>query len=116
MLKVYTSYNCSSCRKVMDWFHEYGLVFEEYNFFARGLTEQEVIHILKYADNGFEDVISERSKIFAKYKDEIKEMTTKELINFIVLHPSVLKRPIIVDEATETIMSGYNNNDLFDLL
>ncbi len=116
MLKVYTSYNCSSCKKVMNWLDESGFGYEEYNFFSKGLSEEDVTHILKYTKNGFEDVISERSKIYNKYKGEIEEMKTKELIEFIIDNPSILKRPILVDDVTKSIKVGYNVIEMDELL
>ena len=100
----------------MQWLKANGIGFEEYNFFSQDLTEEEVVNILKYAHNGFEDIISERSKIYLKYKDQLDEMTTKELINFIIANPSILKRPLLVDHAMEIILVGYNENDLEDEL
>ncbi len=116
MLKVYTSYNCSSCKKVMAWLEETGIGYDEYNFFSRGLNEAEVLNILKYAHNGFEDVISERSKVYQRYKEEISNMSTKSLIQFIIDNPAVLKRPILVDDATQKIQIGYNMAELEELL
>ncbi len=116
MLKVYTSYNCSSCKKVMKWLDDSGIGYDEYNFFSRGLSEKEVLNILKYAHNGFEDVISERSNAYQRHKDSICEMTTKELIQFIIDNPAVLKRPILVDDVTEKMQIGYNVVDLDELL
>lgn len=116
MLKVYTSYNCSSCKKIMKWLEETGIGYDEYNFFSRGLDEKEVMNILKYAHNGFEDVISERSKVFQRHKEAIGEMKTKELINFIIDNPAVLKRPLLVDDVTKRIQVGYNLSELEELL
>lgn len=116
MLKVYTSYNCSSCKKVMAWLKESGINYDEYNFFSRGLTEDEVRNILKYAHNGFEDVISERSKVYQRYRDDIADMKTKDLIQFIIDNPAILKRPILVDEVTQKVQFGYNISDLEELI
>lgn len=116
MLKVYSSYNCSSCKKSMAWLRENGIGFEEFNFFSRTLTEDEIRNMLKYAKNGFEDVISERSKVYENNKEEIQNMSTKTLINFIIDNPAILKRPIIVDHVMETMLVGYNENDMNDLI
>lgn len=116
MLRVYTSYNCSSCKKATKWLEENGFVYEQVNFFSRGLLESDVQFILKYARNGFEDVISERSKIYGKYKESVCQMTTKDLIQFIIDNPSILKRPIIVDDVCETMITGFNENSMEDLL
>lgn len=116
MLKIYTSYNCSSCKKAMSWLDDSGIHFEEYNFFSRGLNENEVRQMLKYATNGFEDVVSERSSVYKRHVTAIEEMSTKQLIDFIIEYPAILKRPIIVDDVTEMILVGYNKNDMEYLL
>lgn len=100
----------------MKWLEETGIGYDEYNFFSRGLDEKEVMNILKYAHNGFEDVISERSKVFQRHKEAIGEMKTKELINFIIDNPAVLKRPLLVDDVTKRIQVGYNLSELEELL
>lgn len=116
MLKIYTSYNCSSCKTAMKWLKKHGIVHEEYNFFSRDLTEAEVMDMLKYTENGFEDIVSERSKMYNKYKEQIEDMTTKELIDFIVENPSVLKRPIVVDDVTQEIKVGFNEGEFNDFI
>ncbi|MFV0246827.1 MAG: Spx/MgsR family RNA polymerase-binding regulatory protein [Mycoplasmatales bacterium] len=108
MLTIYTSYNCSSCKKSMMWLKEHGISHDEHNFFAKGLSEKDVYHILKYTENGFEDIVSVRSKVYLSSKDDIDDMTIKELVNFIIEHPSVLRRPIIVDDVTESVQVGYD--------
>lgn len=112
MLTVYTSYNCASCKKAMIWLNEHGISHEEYNFFSRDLTHFEVTNMLKFAHDGFEDIVSERSKIYLRYRDDIIEMKTSELIDFIIDNPSILKRPILVDDVTETVKAGFNEEDL----
>ncbi len=43
-------------------------------------------------------------------------MTTKELINFIIENPSMLKRPIIVDDVTESVKVGYSEHEYQEFL
>lgn len=116
MVKVYTSYNCSSCKKVITWFDEQGIEYEEHNFFSKSLTEDELREILHSTEKGFEDIVSERSKVFVTNKSEIESMSIHELINFIIDHPSILKRPIIMDETTNIFKVGYNKYDMQDFL
>ncbi|WOO88504.1 Spx/MgsR family RNA polymerase-binding regulatory protein [Mollicutes bacterium LVI A0078] len=112
MLTIYTSYNCASCKKAMAWLHKHGIAHEEYNFFSRDLTQEEVRNMLKFTSTGFEDIVSERSKIYTRYKDAIVDMKTSELITFIIENPSILKRPILVDDVTESVKVGFNEEDL----
>ncbi len=116
MLIVYSSYNCSSCKKVNDWLKSQGLVFDDVNFFSQGLSKEDVSFLLKYANNGFEDIISTRSKVYVKYADDLLEMKTPELIDFIIDNPAILKRPLIVDDVTQTLITGFSEVALLSLL
>jgi regulatory protein spx len=62
------------------------------------------------SENGFEDIISSRSKIFKEKNLNVSEMKTSELIDFIIENPTILRRPIIV--AEEEIQVGYNDDDI----
>ena len=62
------------------------------------------------SENGTEDIISTKSKIVKENNLDIDSMTVKELITFIKDNPSVLKRPIIVDD--HRIQVGYNPDEI----
>lgn len=110
MIKIYTSPSCSSCRKVKQWFKEQDIPFIEKNIFAATLNENELKEILIKSENGTEDIISPRSKIVKESGVDLDNMTVKELIAFIRENPSVLKRPIMVDD--NKIQVGYNPEDI----
>ncbi len=110
MIKIYTSPSCSSCRKVKKWFIEQNIPFIEKNIFVATLNEQELTDILMKSENGTDDIISKKSKIVKESGVDIDSMTVKELIAFIKANPSVLKRPIIVDD--HRIQVGYNPDEI----
>lgn len=110
MIKIYTSPSCSSCRKVKKWFEEQDIPFVEKNIFAATLNETELKEILIKSENGTEDIISPRSKIVKESGVDIDSLTIKELISFIRDNPSVLKRPIMVDD--NKIQVGYNPEEI----
>ena len=110
MIKIYTSPSCSSCRKVKKWFIEQNIPFIEKNIFVATLNEQELTDILMKSENGTEDIISKKSKIVKEKGLDIDSMTVKELIAFIKENPSVLKRPIMVDD--HRIQVGYNPDEI----
>ena len=110
MIKIYTTPSCSSCRKVKKWFDEQKIAYEEKNIFSATLNESELKDILAKSENGTEDIISERSKIIKENNIDIESMSLKELISFIRENPSVLKRPIMVDD--HKIQVGYNPEDI----
>lgn len=110
MIKIYTSPSCSSCRKVKKWFMDQNIPFIEKNIFVATLNEKELTDILMKSENGTEDIISTKSKIVKENNLDIDSMTVKELIVFIKDNPSVLKRPIIVDD--HRIQVGYNPDEI----
>ncbi len=110
MIKIYTSPSCSSCRKVKKWFKEQKIPYVEKNIFAASLSENELKEILVKSENGTEDIISQRSKVVKESGVDLDSMTVKELIDFIRNNPSVLKRPIMVDDSK--IQVGYNPEEI----
>lgn len=110
MIKIYTSPSCSSCRKVKKWFEDQKIPFVEKNIFAVSLNENELKDILEKTENGTDDIISTRSKIIKEKNVDIDSMSVKELINFIRDNPSILKRPIMVDDSR--IQVGYNPEEI----
>lgn len=110
MIKIYTSPSCSSCRKVKKWFDEQNIPYVEKNIFSATLKEDELKDILEKSENGTEDIVSTRSKIIKENDVDIDSMSVKQLIQFIRENPSVLKRPIMVDDRK--IQVGYDPDDI----
>ena len=110
MIRIYVSPSCSSCRKVLKWFDEQEIPYVQINIFARPLTEDELKDMLMKSENGTEDIISTRSKIIKESGVDVESMTVKELLKFIQQNPSILKRPIIVDDRK--IQVGYNSDEI----
>lgn len=109
-VKVYTSPSCASCRKAKKWLNDFGIEYVEKNIFVTKLTRNEIKAILKKTERGFEDIISTRSKVFKEQEIDIDNMSMNELIDFIEENPSVLKRPIIIDDRRLQI--GYNDEEI----
>ena len=110
MITIYTSSSCSSCKKVIAWFDEQNIPYVEKNIFSHTLKEEDIKDILTKSENGTDDIISKRSKIIKDNNIVVEDMSIKELIKFAKENPSVLKRPIIVDD--HRIQVGYNPDDI----
>jgi regulatory protein spx len=95
---------------VKKWFEMQQIPFEERNLFSAVLNENELKEMLAKSENGTEDIISTRSKIIKDQNLDVENMSVKELIMFIRENPSVLKRPIMVDERR--IQVGYNEEEI----
>lgn len=110
MINLYLSPSCTSCRKARVWFNSYGVPFEEHNILTQPMTAEDLKAILAKTENGTEDIISTRSKVFQKLNIDVDELTMNQLINLISEHPSLLRRPIIVDEKRMQI--GFNEDEI----
>ena len=112
MVKIYVSPSCSSCRKVKKWFDEQNIPYTEKNIFNGNLKEEELRAILEKTENGTEDIIATKSKIMKENKVNFDDMSISEMINFVRKNPSVLKRPIVIDDEHDRIQVGYNEDDI----
>lgn len=110
MIQIYTTPSCASCRKAKKWFDQYKIPYSEKNIFSIKLSKEDIFRMLANSENGFEDIISTRSKVFKEKKLDPDSMSTSSLVEFIIENPSVLKRPIIINE--NELQVGYNNEDI----
>lgn len=110
MIVLYTSPGCASCRKVKKFLNENDLEFIEKNIITLPLNEIELKHLIQRSENGTSDIISTRSKIIRESDVDIENMTLNELIRFIQVNPTVLRRPIIV--SNKTFQVGYDEEEI----
>lgn len=110
MIHIYTTPSCSSCRKAKKWFEEHHIEYKEKNIFNIQLSRDDILMMLKNTENGFEDIISTRSKIFQDMNIDIEEMSMNDLVEFIIENPSVLRRPIIIENNKMQV--GYNEDEI----
>lgn len=110
MILLYTSPGCASCRKAKQWLKENDMKFVEKNIFTTLLKEDEIKYLLQRSENGTEDIISTRSKAFQELQRDLDDLSLQELVDFIQKNPSVLKRPIIVNENSFVV--GYDDDEI----
>lgn len=110
MIKIYSSPSCSSCRKVIAWFKEEQIPYVEINILKTPLTLDDLKEMLEKSLDGTDEIISTRSKVFKEENIDVDKMSLKELLLFIQKNPTILKRPIIVDDSK--IQVGYNEDEI----
>ena len=110
LIRIYTAPSCASCRKVKSWLKENNIPYVEKNIFSTLLRTDELKELLIRSENGTDDIISKRSKIIKENKVNIEELSVNQLIKFIQDNPSILKRPIIIDERRFQV--GYNAEEI----
>ncbi|ERJ11561.1 transcriptional regulator Spx [Haloplasma contractile] len=114
MIDIYTTPSCASCRKAKRWLEEHEITFQEKNLFNNKISEVELRKILEKTENGFDDIISTRSKIIKESNIDVNSMTVNELIAFIKENPSILRRPILIDD--KRLQVGYNDEEIRSFL
>lgn len=110
MITIYTTPSCSSCRKAKKWLDDHKVTYEEKNIFNQRISISDIDLMLEHAENGFDDIISTRSKIFKEQELDVEDMSVYQLKKFIIDNPSILKRPILVDDKRMQV--GYNDEEI----
>lgn len=110
MIKLYVSPSCTSCRKAKTWLEEHGLEYEEQNIFHDPLTKDEIKEILMLTDEGTEEIISYRSQAYKNLDVDFDTLSMTELLNLFIEEPSLIRRPIIMDDRRLQI--GYNEEEI----
>jgi regulatory protein spx len=110
MIRLYVSPSCTSCRKAKSWLEEHGLEFEEKNIYHEPLTKDEIKEILMLTDEGTEEIISYRSQAYQDLEVDIDTLSMNELLELFIEEPSLIRRPIIMDDRRLQI--GYNEEEI----
>ncbi|MFD1737300.1 transcriptional regulator SpxA [Bacillus salitolerans] len=114
MITLYVSPSCTSCRKAKAWLEKNGLNFIEKNILNEPLTINEIKSIIRMTEEGTHEIISTRSKTFHELNINLDELKLNELYEVIIKHPSILKRPILMDE--KRLLVGYNDEEIRSFL
>lgn len=110
MVTLYTSPSCTSCRKARAWLKENNIPFQERNIFSEPLNIDEIKTILQMTENGTEEVISKRSKVYQELDMDLDDLPLQQLFSLIQENPGLLRRPIILDE--KRLQVGYNEDEI----
>lgn len=110
MVTLFTSPSCTSCRKARAWLEEHNIPYQERNIFSEPLSIDEIKEILRMTEDGTDEIISTRSKVFQKLNVNVETMPLQQLYKLINEHPGLLRRPIILDE--KRLQVGYNEDEI----
>ena len=110
MVTLYTSPSCTSCRKARAWLEEHDIPFTERNIFSEPLSLNEIKQILRMTEDGTDEIISTRSKVFSKIDVSADALSLQQLYDLIQEYPGLLRRPILIDE--KRLQVGYNEDEI----
>lgn len=110
MINLYVSPSCTSCRKAKSWLDEQELDYVEKNIYHDPLTKEEIKEILMLTDEGTGEIISYRSQAYQNLDVDIEDLSMSELLDLFTEQPSLIRRPIIMDDRRLQI--GYNEEEI----
>lgn len=114
MVTLYITPSCTSCRKAKKWFIDHNIPFRERNIISEPLTRDEIKEILRFTDNGTEEIISTRSKVYQHLDVDVEKLSLQKLLELIEENPGILKRPIMLDD--KRLQVGYNEDEIRSFL
>lgn len=79
-------------------------------FFLNPLSAAEIKQVLQLTENGTEEIVSRRSKVFQELDVDLDDLSLKQLIDLIEKNPGLLRRPILVDD--KRLQVGYNEDEI----
>ena len=68
------------------------------------------MQVLRMTENGTEEIISTRSRTFQNLKINLDDLSIDQLIDLVEKNPSLLRRPIIIDDRR--LQVGYNEDEI----
>ena len=83
--------------------------FEQTKFILVSGTD-ELKAILQMTEEGTEEIISTRSKVFQKLNVNLDELSLKDLLKLVQENPGLLRRPIMIDE--KRLQVGFNEDEI----
>ncbi|MDR0921191.1 MAG: transcriptional regulator SpxA [Lactobacillales bacterium] len=110
MITLFISPSCTSCRKAKTWLDTHDIEYKERNVMANPMTSDELRSILALSLEGTDEIISTRSKVFQKLNLDLDDLSLTELLALVEKHPSLLRRPMIMDE--KRLQIGFNEDEI----
>ena len=104
-MTLYGIKNCDTVRKARKWLDAHQLAVPFHDFREDGLTSEQIT--LWVTTLGWETVFNKRSTSFRELTEQQKtELTEKKAIELMLAYPTLIKRPVLVDD--NRVMVGFN--------
>ena len=102
MTILYGIKNCDTVKKARKWLEQHTIAYQFHDFRADGLTQDLLQTLIDHADLSL--LLNKRSTTFRNLADDIKNNLTDEVvIKAILEQPTLLKRPLLLNENKLTI-------------
>ena len=101
-MRVFSLKNCDTCRKAIKALNASGASFETIDVRADGMSPTDISAIVDGV--GFEKALNRRSTTWRGLSDSEKsDLSPEAAVALIEAHPTLLKRPAIMDGGLVTV-------------
>lgn len=112
--EIYLYSSCTSCRKAEELLSEKGVAATRRDYFKNRFSRDELVDVLERGNVTPFDVLSTRSRPYKALDLANRRLSSDELIDLMVEHPQLLKRPLIIKDGRSTV--GYNRSAIEALM
>ena len=97
-VKVYSLKSCDTCKKALKWLAAQGIAHTVQDVRADGISRDEISQIVTTL--GWEQAVNRRSTTWRNLDDTAKAgLDNDKAIELIAEQPTLMKRPVIIDDA-----------------
>ena len=104
--------NCDTVKKARDYLEKNKIAYEFNDFKKNPPTKEQII---AWGDYLGELPVNKKGMTYRKHKDHYEALGPSEKINFIIANPSMIKRPVLMQNG-KTIALGFDEKDYKQLL
>lgn len=98
MTTLYGISNCDTIKKAKKYLTDHNIAFTFHDYRKDGVNNQLLNEFAKHLD--WEQLVNKRGTTYRTLSDEQKQqLTTHNVINLLVAHPSMIKRPVLINNA-----------------
>src|SRR6185295_15683578 len=95
-LRVYQKPTCTKCRTTLRLLKERGVEFEAINYYEISFSEADLRVLLKKLGLNAREILRKDEPVAKRLGIGKKDFSDEELIAFMVKHPDLIQRPIVV--------------------
>jgi len=103
-LVLYGISNCDQVRRARRWLDQSGLPYLFHDFKRDGLAKSDLERWLRAAD--WESLLNRQSTTWRGLKEAQRPLTRLSAVNAMLLHPTLIKRPVL--ERGPTLLIGFS--------
>lgn len=112
MLSMFAIPNCDTVKKARNFLAENKVAYEFIDFKKSPPTPAEIEAWSAYYG---ELPVNKKGTTYRKCKDQFEALDKTEQINFIIANPSIIKRPVLVQDG-KTIAMGFDEEQYKQVL